>query len=47
MRLSPRDFWRLSLVEWRWLCGEAAGEGMTRAELCALAAIYPDGKEPT
>ncbi len=42
LRLPPRDFWALSLVEWRWLAGPAGGEAMTRAELTRLKQQHPD-----
>jgi uncharacterized phage protein (TIGR02216 family) len=46
LRLSPRDFWALSLGEWRALVeghfGPAA-PAMNRAGLNALMKAYPDG----
>lgn len=43
MRLSPADFWRLGLLEWRWLAGPDAGaEPLDRAGLEALLHLYPD-----
>lgn len=38
--LTPEDFWRLSLVEWRALTGGAAG--LSRSELLALLERFPD-----
>lgn len=40
--ITPEAFWRLSLVEWRALTGEAAPGALTRAGLEALAERYPD-----
>ncbi len=45
MRLSPRDFWALSLLEWQALCDARfprAGAPMTRADLDRLLSTYPD-----
>lgn len=36
LRLPPRAFWRLSLVEWRWLVERDGPAPLTRAELAAL-----------
>ncbi|MBI1365769.1 MAG: phage tail assembly chaperone [Alphaproteobacteria bacterium] len=41
MRLSPADFWNLTVAEWRWLA-QPEGDAMTRAEFERLAALYPD-----
>lgn len=46
--LPPKDFWALSLSEWRALLAELQeGEGaaLDRAGLEALRAAYPDEKE--
>jgi uncharacterized phage protein (TIGR02216 family) len=46
LRLRPRDFWALSLCEWRALVdghfGPAA-PAMTRGDFNALMKAYPDG----
>ena len=42
MRLRPDDFWRLSVEEWRWLNEAGASAAPSRAEIEALAALYPD-----
>lgn len=45
MRLSPRDFWALSLPEWRALCAARFPKGpapMTRGDLDRLLSFYPD-----
>jgi len=45
MRLPPRDFWALSLPEWRALCDARfprAAAAMTRRDLDALLSSYPD-----
>lgn len=39
--LSPRDFWALTLFEWRALAPEGAG-AMDRGGLEKLIALYPD-----
>ena len=39
--LSPQAFWRLSLREWRWLCGAGQG-GLARQALEDLMEAYPD-----
>jgi uncharacterized phage protein (TIGR02216 family) len=41
MGIAPKDFWRLSLVEWRALTGGEA-EALSRAGFEALARQYPD-----
>ena len=41
MGIAPKDFWRLSLVEWRALTGGEA-EALPRAAFEALARQYPD-----
>lgn len=44
--LSPGQFWRLSLVEWRWLTASAAADGpLSRAEFDRLRALHPDERE--
>jgi hypothetical protein len=46
MKLPPRDFWALSLTEWRALCTArfpGAGAGMNRAGLERLLKEHPDG----
>ena len=43
--LSPDGFWRLSLVEWRWLLAASLGAGGERLDAAALSALlkrYPD-----
>jgi len=45
MRLSPRDFWALSLPEWRALCAACfpgSPAPMTRGDLDTLLSLYPD-----
>lgn len=43
MKLSPRDFWSLTPLEWRWLLDAASPQGaMSLDELRALASLYPD-----
>jgi hypothetical protein len=41
--LSPREFWRLSLREWRALAAPAR-VGLTRSELNTLASRFPDAQ---
>lgn len=42
--LSPDQFWRLSLVEWRWLTEPApADRPLSRAEFDRLSQAHPDG----
>ncbi|MEM9494842.1 MAG: phage tail assembly chaperone [Pseudomonadota bacterium] len=48
--LSPRDFWSLSLSEWRWLAAAAGlasdfamDLAMDRAALAHLVQQFPDG----
>lgn len=41
--IAPEAFWRLSVREWAGLTGAGAGPAMTRAELTALEASWPDG----
>jgi uncharacterized phage protein (TIGR02216 family) len=46
LRLCPRDFWALSLCEWRALVDGHFGPArpaMTRGDLNALMKAYPDG----
>lgn len=42
MRLRPEDFWALSPGEWRALASAAADAALSRPELDALFALYPD-----
>jgi uncharacterized phage protein (TIGR02216 family) len=45
--MRPRDFWALSLKEWRALVEGRLGSSapsLGRAELTALMKVYPDGK---
>lgn len=45
LRLSPHEFWQLSVVEWRWLLGTTqaiSGESFNRDMLDALIEQYPD-----
>lgn len=47
LRLAPRDFWAMSLGEWRALIEGhfgVAAPAMTRAGLEALMKVYPDGE---
>jgi len=44
--LSPGDFWRLSVLEWRALCASQGGaKPPDRQMLTALMAQHPDGDE--
>jgi len=40
--VPPRDFWRLSLAEWRALAEAPATPALNRAALDALIARFPD-----
>lgn len=40
--IPPEAFWRLSLVEWRALTEAPPTPVLSRAELTALIARYPD-----
>jgi hypothetical protein len=45
MRLAPRDFWALSLPEWRALCEARfppAPAVLSRGGLDELLCLYPD-----
>lgn len=42
--VPPKDFWALSLVEWRALTSETAAPALGRASLEALMARFPDGR---
>ena len=42
LRLSPADFWSLTLGEWRWLSSNAPAAPMTIARLAELHRRYPD-----
>lgn len=42
MGLAPRDFWRLSLREWRLLTQAHQAIAMRRTEFEALARRFPD-----
>jgi len=42
MGISPRDFWRLSLKEWRTLTKAAGPAPLGRGELEALRTRFPD-----
>lgn len=44
--LPPQDFWRLSLKEWRALTEAPPAPVLSRADLSALIARYPD-EDPT
>lgn len=46
MGISPRDFWRLSLKEWRALTQATGPAPLGRAELEALRARFPDAPHP-
>jgi len=48
MKLCPREFWALSLPEWRVLCQARFPEaraGLRRAELDRLLKEHPDGQD--
>ncbi|WP_339738964.1 phage tail assembly chaperone [Maricaulis sp.] len=40
--IAPREFWRLSLIEWRALAGAHDARPLSRAALQILMADYPD-----
>lgn len=40
--LAPEAFWRLSLKEWRMLTETPPAPVLTRSDLSALIARYPD-----
>ena len=40
--ISPAQFWRLSLAEWRALVAPHAGEVLTRQAFDVLAHRFPD-----
>ncbi|MBO9545696.1 phage tail assembly chaperone [Caulobacter sp.] len=40
--IAPEAFWRLSLKEWRALTETPAAPVLTRTDLSALIARYPD-----
>jgi hypothetical protein len=42
LRLSPADFWSLTLAEWRWLASLAPAPAMTADRLAELHRLYPD-----
>lgn len=43
LRLTPADFWRLTPIELKLMLGaEGRGPGMTRGQLEALTAAFPD-----
>ena len=47
LRLAPRDFWALSISEWRALALGHFGRAqpaMTRGDLSALMKAYTDGE---
>ena len=39
--LSPEQFWRLTVLEWRILVGRGDAEALTRRELERLLAAHP------
>ena len=41
MHISPDDFWKTTVAEWRWL-SEPEGAAMTRGEFDELSAAFPD-----
>lgn len=43
--IPPKDFWALSVAEWRVLCGPQTG--LDQAGLARLSAAYPDEEIPT
>lgn len=40
--IAPREFWQLSLIEWRALAGGRDAEPLSRRALQILMADYPD-----
>lgn len=44
--VPPDVFWRLSLVEWRALTETPPTPALSRADLSALIARYPDEETP-
>ena len=40
--IAPREFWRLSLIEWRALVGSHDARPLSRSALAILMADYPD-----
>lgn len=40
--LAPREFWRLSLKEWRAIIAPPSSHVLGRAELHALMGAFPD-----
>lgn len=44
--LAPEAFWRLSLKEWRVLTQAPPAPVLSRADLSALIARYPDEETP-
>ncbi|MEN0652568.1 MULTISPECIES: phage tail assembly chaperone [Hyphobacterium] len=47
MGITPRDFWQLSLKEWRALTQATGPAPLGRDELEALRARFPDAPTPT
>lgn len=45
LRLAPRDFWSLSVREWRAVLGQDRDPAMTRRELEDLLKDHPDVPE--
>jgi len=43
MKLAPKDFWSLSVREWRALTAGAQPQALARAELETLMKEHPDG----
>lgn len=46
LRIPPEAFWRLSLKEWRALVETPSAPALSRADLSALIARYPDEETP-
>lgn len=46
LHMAPDAFWTLSPHECALLLGLGEGRGLARADLAAMMARYPDGKEP-
>lgn len=42
--LSPREFWRMSVTEWRAALGQGREGALTRSELDALVKEHPDAR---
>ncbi|MEO0881492.1 MAG: phage tail assembly chaperone [Pseudomonadota bacterium] len=40
------SFWKMSLVEWRWLAGRPTEDSLPRDAFADLMAQFPDNGEP-